>query len=352
VLAPVIAWHDPRGTGVAEHLAERFGDTLALRAGQRPRSVSSVAKLGWLVANGCTGVACWLGVPELLLRDLTGTEATEHSFASRTGCWDVVEKDWLEDVAEAAGFSHSVFAPVLTAGSAMGLVSRDAAERWGLPAGIPVTLAGHDHLAGAAGVGAGPGDLVNSVGTAETVLGLTSTPPDLVRALELRAPVSVAPGGRAWVVLAGAARAGVVLDAAAGLLGHSIGELDAMAEDAPCVDAEAFLRHLQAGEGASPPEGAPGAVWRGLLHALAERTAEAAARVGELVPARRMLVIGGGSTSRPWMREKMALVPLPIVRPATSQAVARGAAVFAGEAAGWWSSPAAAPKLEVFGAGR
>jgi xylulokinase len=215
-----------------------------------------------------------------------------------------------------------------------------------------VTLAGHDHLAGAAGVGAAPGDLVNSVGTAETVLGLTSTAPDLVRALELRTPVSVAPGGKAWVVLAGAARAGVVLAAAAGLLGHSIEELDAMAEDAPCVDAEAFLRDLQAGEGAGPPEGTPGGVWRGLLHALAERTAEAVARVAELVPARRMLVIGGGSTSRPWVREKVALVPLPVVRPATSQAVARGAAVFAGEAAGWWPSPAAAPKLEVFGPGR
>jgi sugar (pentulose or hexulose) kinase len=82
-----------------------------------------------------------------------------------------------------------------------------------------------------------------------------------------------------------------------------------------------------------------------LLHALAERTADAAARVGELVPARRMLVIGGGSESRPWLRAKMALVPLPIVLPATSQAVARGAAVFAGQAAGWWPSPEAAPKL-------
>jgi sugar (pentulose or hexulose) kinase len=84
-----------------------------------------------------------------------------------------------------------------------------------------------------------------------------------------------------------------------------------------------------------------------LLHALAERTADAAARVGQLVAARRMLVIGGGSASRPWLRAKMALVPLPIVLPATSQAVARGAAVFAGQAAGWWPSPEAAPKLEA-----
>ena len=343
-LAPVIAWHDPRGGDIAEHLITRFGETVGLRTGQRPRAVSSVAKLGWLVAHGCTGVSRWLGVPELVLRDLTGVEATEHSFASRTGCWDVVEQVWLEDVAEAAGFPVTVFAPVLPAGSVMGLVGRAAAGRWGLPVGIPVTLAGHDHLVGAAGVGAGPGDLVNSVGTAETVLGLTTCAPDLRRALELRTPVSVAPGGRAWVVLAGAARAGVVLDAAARVLGHPIQELDAMAEDAPLVDATGFLAGLQGGAGAGAPDAAPGAVWRGLLRALSERTAETARRVAELVPAERLLVIGGGAASRPWMREKADVVSLPIVRPRTTQAVARGAAVFAGQAAGWWASPEAAPK--------
>jgi len=343
-LAPVIAWHDPRGSDIAEHLATRFGEALGLRTGQRPRAVSSVAKLGWLVAHGTTGVCRWLGVPELALRDLTGAEATEHSFASRTGCWDVVEQVWLEDVAEAAGFPVSVFAPVLAAGSVMGLIGSDAAGRWGLPVGIPVTLAGHDHLVGAAGVGAGPGDLVNSVGTAETVLGLTTCAPDLRRALELRTPVSVAPGGRTWVVLGGAARAGVVLDAAARVLGHPIQELDAMAEDAPLVDAAGFLTGLQGAVAPVAPDGAPGAVWRGLLRALSERTAETASRVAELVPAERLLVIGGGAASRPWMREKADVVSLPIVRPRTTQAVARGAAVFAGQAAGWWASPEAAPK--------
>ena len=32
-LAPVIAWHDPRGAEVAEHLARRFGDAVGLRTG-------------------------------------------------------------------------------------------------------------------------------------------------------------------------------------------------------------------------------------------------------------------------------------------------------------------------------
>jgi len=343
-VAPVIAWHDSRGTDVAERLVEQFGDALGLRTGQRPRSVSTVAKLGWLVANGTNALQRWLGVPELVLRSLTGAEVTEHSFASRTGCWDVVEMTWLEDVAAAAGFSMEVFGPVLPAGSAMGHIDAPTAERWGLPAGIPVTLAGHDHLAGAVGAGAGPGDLVNSVGTAETVLGTTTTAPDLRTALDLRTPVSVAPGGRGWVILAGAARAGVVLEAAAGRFGYGFAELDAMAEQATPVDATELVTSLQAGTPAVFPDAAPGDIWLGLLGALAERTAEAARRVRTFVAAERLLVIGGGSGSRPWTRAKTELVGLPVLRPRTSQAVARGAAVMAGQAAGWWPSSDAAPK--------
>ena len=347
VLAPVISWHDPRGEDVVRRLTEAFGDSLGLRTGQRPRAVSSVAKLGWLVANGCGPVERWLGVPELCLWDLTGTQATEHSLASRTGCYDVLEGVYLPDVAEAAGFSAEVFAEVRRAGDPMGRVPAGAASRWGLPEGVPVTLAGHDHLSGAVGAGAGPGDLVNSVGTAETVLGYAGRSPDLGRALELRTPVSVAPGGRGWVVLAGAARAGVVLAAAAPLLGRSIPELDAMAEATDgSVDGAALAEALQAGAPVLLPGDPPGAIWKGLLIALAARTAEAAGRVRSLgVPSDRMLVIGGGSASVPWMRAKGEAIPLPLLRPRTSQAVARGAAVFAGVAAGWWASPSGAPAL-------
>ena len=343
-LAPVIAWHDARGAEVAALLEASFGDHLARRTGQRPRAVSSIAKLGWLLANGCPTPARWLGVPELVLRDLTGSEATEHSFVSRTGFWDVVEQVWLEEVAQAAGFSASVVAPIRAAGTSMGTVRHEAARRWGLRSGIPVTLGGHDHLAGSIGVGAARGDVVNSVGTAETVVTMVAAAPDLGRALERRAAVSVAPGGRGWAILTGAARAGVVLDAAQRLLGLPAAELDHLAENTPPIDATALALDLQAGVPVHLPDAPAGAIWGGLLVALARRTADAVERLADLAPAETLLVIGGGSSSRPWIRAKAELVGLPIVRPRTAQAAARGAAVFAGQAAGWWPSPEAAPK--------
>ena len=338
-LAPVISWHDPRGADVVADLTAVFGDELALRTGQRLRPVSTLAKLGWQVRHGVGPVRRWLGVPELCLRALTGAEATEHSLASRTGGYDVLAREWMASVCAAAGFDAGCLPPVQSAGSAMGVIR--GGGRWGLPAGIPVTLAGHDHLAGALGSGAGRGDLVNSVGTAETVLGQLASAPDLGVAFAQRTPVSVAPGGEGWVVLGGAARAGVVLAAAAGLLGRSLAELDtlAMAARDPLPDVAALLADLQEGRAVALPEGPPGVVWRGLLRALCARTAETAARVAASAPGDRLLVIGGGARSEVWLAEKAAALPYALSVPPVRQAAARGAALCAGTAAGWWPFP-------------
>jgi len=343
-LGPIIAWHDPRGADTAARLQERFGDGFAARIGQRPRPVLSAAKLGWLRAQGVRAPHHWLGVPELCLYWLTGALATEHSLAARTGWYDVARLRYLPEVAQLLRIPPEAFPPVLAAGAAMGSVSARGAAWSGLRAGIPVTVAGHDHLAGAEGIGARQDDLVNSVGTAEAVLRRCSRLPDMDRALALRLAVTVRPGGRGWVVLAGAARSGLVLATAATALGRSLPTLDALAEHAGTADASALLRTIQQGRVPEVPKEPAGAVWNGLLQALARQTVAAAGRLVELGgPARRLIVFGGGSLSRPWLRAKAEASGLPVVHAAEAQAAARGAALFAGVAAGWWPAPATAP---------
>ena len=322
-LAPIIAWHDERGGEAVALLEREFGPDLALRTGQPPHTKMTAAKLGWLVAHGLQGMHRWLGVPELALRALTGAEATEHSLAARTGCYDVVTHGWMPEVAGALGFSTDAFPPVCAAGSVMGRVSADGAAWSGLPEGLPVSTAGHDHLAGMAGAGAGAGDVANSVGTAETVAGRTAAAPDMAAAVANRAAVSIYPGGAEWAVMVSAARAGPVIDAAAAELGRSPAELDALA--------------LAGDAGA-------GRQWAGVLDDLTARTVDAYDRLtGVLGPRQRMVVFGGGSVSEPWLRAKAAALPVPVVRSSVTSAVARGAAVHAGVAAGWWPSEAGAP---------
>jgi xylulokinase len=342
---PIIAWHDSRGGETVASLEARFGPDLSRRTGRRLRTVSSLAKLGWLLDHGCPEPDRWLGVPELALWLLTGRAATEHSLAARTGAYDVIERRFLFDaIAHVLGGPDSqpafpfreraeierryggFFPPVRRAGTAMGPVAESAVAAYGLPAGIPVTIAGHDHLAAAAALGAGRGDLLNSVGTAETLLRRVETPPEIDRALELDLAVTVWPGGDAWCVLASAARSGVVLGELAASLGRSPAELDGLV-----------------GSGTDA-----GGAWSAALTDLARRTIAAGDRVADLVgPHDRLIVFGGGSRSRPWLAAKAAIAGVPVLRSTAAEAAARGAAVAAGSAAGWWAAGGGpAPALE------
>jgi xylulokinase len=343
-IAPIIAWHDGRGEETVAALEARFGPALPRWTGRRLRTVSSVAKLGWLIEQGLPIPDRWLGVPELALFALTGVEATEHSLAARTGAYHVTEGGFLTGVIaqvlgrtdptsdpaaisgpagrSAEGSVAHLFPPVRTAGTAMGVVSEEAAGRFGVPGGVPVTIAGHDHLAAGAGLGPSVDDLLNSVGTAETVFRRVDAAPDVELALALDLAVTLWPGGRSWAVLASAARSGVVLGELAASLGRCPEELDGLA--GPASDA--------------------GRRWAAALDDLANGTMEAAARVAELVgPHRRLIVFGGGSRSAPWLAAKARVAGVPTLRSGVAEAAARGAALAGGAAAGWWPDASAGP---------
>lgn len=338
-LAPVIAWLDPRGAEAVATLEERLGAELTQRIGQRIRTVSSAAKLGWLIDHGMTGIRRWLGVPELCLFALTGAQVTDYSLASRTGAYDIVSCRWIAEVPFALGFPVDVFPTVHAAGSTMGRVARSASVWAGLPLGVPVTLAGHDHLAALCGSGAGRADFGNSVGTAESVVVRTAIRPDFDRALALRVAVTRPPNGDGWAILAGAARAGTAVGAAAHALGASPADLDRQAGGTARSDDPELLAAALAGS-ISAPAGVPaGEIWNGLLVALSQRTWEAVERATDLTgPPSRLVVFGGGARSLPWLQAKADLGTVPVWRTTTREAAARGAALMAGVAAGWWSS--------------
>lgn len=340
-LAPIIAWHDPRGQEAVDALEGALGPQLAQRIGQPVRPVLTAAKLGWLVAQGMPAPARWLGVPELGLHALTGAEVTEFSLAARTGCYDVAARGWIPEVGEVLGFPVGVFAPVCAAGEVMGRISPAGAAWSGLPTGIPVTVAGHDHLVGMAGAGVAREQAGNSVGTAETLLRRCPALPDRVAARQGRIAVTVHPGGTAWVALASAARAGIVLETAAAALGSTPPELDRRAGRAEPVPLDATaIDRLAHGQPVELPRADAGAVWAGVLDALAARTADACARLGGLLGrAEGVVVFGGGSVSEPWRRAKAARIGLPVHAAGGGSAVARGAALYAGAAAGLCASP-------------
>jgi len=172
----IIPWFDPRSTEQMETIG-RESDPWSLfrRSGLRPSFKCSLSKILWLHQRSpaITREAVWLSVPDYIVYQLTGRMATDPTLAARTYVYDLTESSW-----DAAWIRHfdldpALFPEVHASGSRVGNVTTSAAQATGLRMGTPVAVSGHDHICTlvAAGI-VTPGPVLDSIGTAESVLGV------------------------------------------------------------------------------------------------------------------------------------------------------------------------------------
>jgi xylulokinase len=119
-------------------------------------------------------MAAWASPADLIAEALTGTRATDHTLAARTmllgpaGHWDL-------DLLGELGLRPDALPRVLTPGEPVGTTAAGAAM-FRLGTGIPVFVAGHDHIVGAWAAGVRtPGAVADSLGTAEAVVRIADT---------------------------------------------------------------------------------------------------------------------------------------------------------------------------------
>jgi xylulokinase len=174
---PLIPWFDPSATPQAEALDRRIareGDPALrfYRSGLRPGFKCSLVKLLWLREREPEIVAgaVWLSVADWVAYRLTGEMATDFSLAGRTYAFRIDRRAWDEDWLCSLGLEPGLFPPAGPSGLPVGRMR--AAEALPLEPGIPVAIAGHDHVCGAFAAGAvSPGRVFDSMGTAEALTG-------------------------------------------------------------------------------------------------------------------------------------------------------------------------------------
>lgn len=154
VLRPCILWNDTRAHAEA---ATRDAEP-AFRAitGNIVFPGFTAPKLDWVRAHE---PALWDACATVLLpKDylrlwLTGERVSEMSDAAGTAWFDTGARDWSDDLLARCGLSRGQM-PLLVEGSAVsGTLRATLAERFGLPAGVPVAGGGGDNAASAIGVG-------------------------------------------------------------------------------------------------------------------------------------------------------------------------------------------------------
>jgi sugar (pentulose or hexulose) kinase len=354
-VAPVIAWHDNRDLEEVESLRRDIAaDTFAATTGKPLRAQWAITKHRWLLRHvpSAANAVRRFNIAEWVVRGLGGEEVTELALACRTGWFDLAGRDWWADGLAWSGATPDLMPPLVEAGMPVGRVTRsDTHPRL---RGAVLTVVGHDHQAAAVGVGAtGEGDEVDSCGSAEAIV---RTIPAHLRHEQVRALAnagittdwSIQPGR--WSLLAGT-EGGLAMQRVFNALGidrDGLAALDAAALDAPQgrvhiegIGTEAVhLRNLVDGV-------TPGEVWRAVVDATTNEVTKLHDSMTNIVGEHKEIIVTGGwSRSAALMAAKRRRLGILRLSP-VQEAGARGAAIYAGRAAGVFTSDGVFPDPTV-----
>ncbi|MEV4390352.1 FGGY-family carbohydrate kinase, partial [Micromonospora sp. NPDC049580] len=256
---------------------------------------------------------------------------TDRGDASGTGYWSPSTGSYRPDLLERAFGRQLVVPEVLGPAESAGTLADE------LGGGGALLGAGTgDNAAAAFGVGAGPGDVVVSIGTSGTVFSVADVP----AADESGAVAGFADASGRFLPLVCTLNAARVLDAAATMLGVDLDELAELALSAPAgADGLVMVPYLE-GERTPNRPLATGAVHgltlrtstpahlaraavEGMLCALADGL-DALTAQGATV--RRVILVGGGARSAAVRRIAPQVFGCPVVVPPAGEYVADGAA--------------------------
>lgn len=354
---PMFPWFDP----AASAQAARLSDPLAIfeRAGLRASFKCAVPRLLWLRDEGLAALegGVWLSAADYIVFRLTGAFATDYSLAGRTLAFDIRAKQWDVDWLARLGLPN-LFPDAYPAGAAVGVVENAAA---GVPAGIPVTVAGHDHLCAAFGAGAvAAGSALDSMGTAEALVGALETVSLDQEAFDsgLSFGCHTFPDRFYWI--GGMSASGGSVEWLRSLLAETpltYEQVASLLEAIPPQPTGILYAPYLSGAGIPRPDPAVGAAFLGLrrehtrahlLRAALEGTAYEVEMIRELAQSSLgeqltdCIVVGGSTRNTCWMQIKADVSGLPLKVSEQPEAALFGAALLAGIAGGSYLGYAAA----------
>ncbi len=344
VLAPVKLWCDTSTAIECQELSEAFGGRARL-----------IRELGNPLLPGYTaskilhfkkrdprgfGKMAWVLLPhDYLNYHLNGRISMEYGDASGTGLLNIYTRTWSQELVELIDPRlWETLPPLLGPTEGAGTLSPEAARRYGLPEGIPLSTGGGDNMMGAIGTGTlREGQLTMSLGTSGTLYAYAEQP--LVAPDGSLAAFCSSTGG--WLPLYCTMNCTVATELERQLLGASLQEMEAEAQKAP-IGAQGLLTiPFFNGERAPDLPRATGSLLglRGdnfnrpnLLRSAMESAVLSLKRGLETFTSlgyttRELRLIGGGSRSALWRQMVADIFELPVVLPRVKEAAALGGAL-------------------------
>ena len=365
LIYPIISWKCPRTLAPMDNI-RRYFDPVALQriSGVGHFSFNTIYKLIWLKENRpdtLNKATSWLFISSLINHRLTGVFSTDRTMAGTSQLFDLARDKFSTEILDAVGISADLFPPLVNPGDVVGVLQNDAAQRLGLPAGIPVTSSGHDTQFALFGSGAGMDQPVLSSGTWEILMARTAKvdTASLSRFEGSTCELDSAPGffnpGLQWL------GSGIVEwlketcwrgEAAAGVYAQMIAEAEAVSPGCDGVRMRPDMMPLNGGKGEGAFIGlsiaaSRGHLYRAALEALSTRLANQLKELEQICgfAAEELILVGGGSKNRLWNQLKANALQIPVKVVSENEITVLGAALYAFAGLGYFPSPEEARKV-------
>ena len=359
-LGPALLYADSRGQEEAAAIERLVGvETLTAVTGNAQGAASVLAKWRWLATHEPQRLAktrtILLGSHDYIAWRLCGVASADPTTAATTGLLDWRTRDWALDLLERIGLDAGLLPALHPSGAPIGVVSVPAAQMTGLPAGTPVLQGVGDLGATTVGVGAAaPGVIYAYLGTSGWIAVSRS---DAIPMPERGVFTICHPQPGLWIQVAPVLTAGGNLEWLRRALASPVGEpldyahLDRLAAQAsPGSGGVLYLPYLN---GERSPFSDPNAragflgvsaatTQADLVRAVMEGTAFAYRSLREalgVVERGALVLAGGGGKSPVWAQILADALAQPVqIAAAPGDAPARGAAITAGRALGWYET--------------
>lgn len=178
-----LTWMDRRAVKENEEIISTLSaESIRAKAGWKPTPSDCISKLLWLKRNEpevFEKAKHFYTTLESVTGFLCGSFVTDATNIALTRLYDYSNGCYIPEVLDLLGITEDMLPTVAPCGSLAGKLSEYAAEKCGLPSGIPVYVGAHDQYCASIGSGVTePGQLLIATGTAWVLFGVASSPID------------------------------------------------------------------------------------------------------------------------------------------------------------------------------
>lgn len=183
-LHTAMLYTDPRGSEECRKLSDILGEKeIAGITGLRPHEMYSISKIMWMKEHepSVYEKAAYIFLMEdYVVYHLTGKRQIDYSLATRTMAFDIRNLDWSEEIFDAAGIDWAKMSRPVQTGTDAGNITKEVAERTGMPENVHIVSVSHDQVAAAVGAGVFDSSVaVDGAGTVECLTPIYDEIPDV-----------------------------------------------------------------------------------------------------------------------------------------------------------------------------